>query len=158
MSVDELDDVDRGILHLLQEDARNNSAAHIAEQVGVTANTVRNRIERLQEREIIDGFFPMIDYEQAGYQVLVSIRCTAPVPDRTDLAQQALDFDNVVAVRELMTGRRNVELTIAAAEGDELTRAASELHELGLEIEDEELIKNDYRRPFSDFALDEPHD
>ena len=33
MSSDELDEIDRGILHLLQQDARNCSAADIAEKV-----------------------------------------------------------------------------------------------------------------------------
>lgn len=63
MSIDELDELDRGILHCLQEDARNNSAADIAEKVGVTANTVRNRIQRLEEEGVIQKYTPIIDYE-----------------------------------------------------------------------------------------------
>ena len=152
MASDVLDEVDRGILHLLQQDARFNSATDIAEQVDVTANTVRNRIERLEARGIIRGYIPVIDYEQADYQLKVVMRCTAPVPDRTDLAQEALAIDGVIEVREMMTGRRNVEVTVVAAEGDQMTAAASQLTELGFAIEEEELIKNDYVQPFDFFG------
>lgn len=154
MSSQELDAVDKGILHLLQEDARNNTAADIAEQVGVTANTVRNRIGRLEERGVVTGYVPEVRYEQAGYQLKVSIECSAPVPDRTDLAVQALDIDGVVSVRELMTGRGNVQLTVVADESEEVTEAAANIHEIGLEIEAEELVKNDHSRPFSHFDVE----
>lgn len=155
MVTDELDGVDRGILHLLQEDARNNSATAIAEQVRVTANTVRNRIRRLEERGIIDGYVPLVKYEPAGYQLKVSIRCTASVPERSTLAREALDVVGVVAVRELMTGRGNVEVTVVAAESDHVTQAANDLTDIGLDIVAEELVKTDHTQPFDHFGLPE---
>lgn len=154
MSTDELDDVDREILYRLQQNARDNTAADIAEYVGVTANTVRNRIERLEAAGILTGYVPTVNYESAGYQLVVCIRCTAAVPDRTELAEQALQIDGVVSVRELMTGRGNVVVTVAASESDRVTRAATEIQELGLQIEQEELVKDDRATPFSQFAPD----
>lgn len=151
---EKLDAVDRRILYLLQEDARFTTATEIAEEVDVTANTVRNRIERLEEREIITGYIPLIDYERAEYPLKVVIRCTAPVPERTDLAKAALDVDGVTEVRELMAGQRNVEITVVASESQSVTVAASKLVELGFEIEEEELMKNDYRSPFDRFEVD----
>lgn len=154
MDAYELDDVDRGILHKLQEDARNHSATDIAAEVGVTANTVRNRIGRLEERGVITGYVPEVRYEQAGYQLKVSIECSAPVPDRTDLAVRALEVDGVVSVRELMTGRGNIQLTVVADESEDVTEAAERIHDVGLEIEAEELVKNDHSRPFSHFDVE----
>lgn len=151
MESDQLDEVDRGILHMLQTDARNNTATDIAEVVGVTANTVRNRIERLEDRGIISGYTTHVQYEEAGYQLKVSMKCSAPVPDRTDLAEQALEIDGVIAVRELMTGRGNIEVTVVAGASEEVTEAAARVHEIGLEIEAEELVKNDHGRPFAGF-------
>ncbi len=151
--VDELDEVDREILYFLQEDARNNSATAIAEEVGVTANTVRNRISRLEDRGVVTGYRPGIDFEKTGFQLRVSIKCTAPVPDRTALAKQALDIDGVVAVRELMTGRANIELTVVGRESEDVTRAATAIHELGLKINEQELIKNDHSTQFDYFNL-----
>lgn len=150
----ELDEVDQRILYLLQEDARFNTATDIAEEVDVTANTVRNRIQRLEERGIVRGYTPLVDYERADYQLKVVMRCTAPVPERTDLSKAALEIDGVTEVRELMAGQRNVEVTVVAAESHDVTVAASQLTELGLEIEEEELVKNDYQRPFDGFGVD----
>jgi DNA-binding Lrp family transcriptional regulator len=151
----ELDKVDRAILHLLQENARFTTAADIAEEVDVTANTVRNRIQRLEDRGIIKGYVPLIDYEKADFQLKVVIRCTAPVPDRTELAEEALGIKGVIEVRELMTGQRNVEVTVIADESEHLTAAATALTELGFDINDEELVKNDYEQPFDHFGQED---
>jgi hypothetical protein len=43
-----LDDVDRGIRHRRQVEARNTTAGEIAEKVGGSAGTVRNRIDILE--------------------------------------------------------------------------------------------------------------
>lgn len=154
MPPDMLDEIDAGILHSLQENARNKSAAEIAEAVGVTANTVRNRIRRLEERGVIEGYVPLIDYEQADFQIKAVIVCTAPIPERKHLARKAVDVAGVTHVRELMTGHRNVLVTAVAAESKSLTDVASRLHNIGLTIEEEELVKNDTHRPFSHFGDD----
>ncbi|TYT60334.1 Lrp/AsnC family transcriptional regulator [Natrialba swarupiae] len=151
MNSDKLDETDRGILHLLQEDARNYSAADIAEEVGVTANTVRNRISRLQERGVIDGYVPLLNYEQAGYQLTVIMCCTAPIPKRRTLAQRAGTIDGVTQVREVMTGHQNVQVIAVASESEKITEIANRLHELGLKVESEELVKNEYVQPFGNF-------
>ena len=157
MNPEVLDEIDRGILHLLQKDARNHSAAAIAEEVDVTANTVRNRIRRLEEEGIVEGYAPLLDYERADFQVKVAMICTAPSPGRTALAEEALDVAGVVEVRELMTGKRNVIVTAVAAETERMTEVASALHDIGLAIEEEELVKNDYAQPFDHFGIDDVH-
>lgn len=80
--------------------------------------------------------------------------CTALIPERPFLAKEALELNGVVGVRELMTGKRNVIVTAVAAEGEEITNVANAITELGLTIESEELMKNDYVRPFSQFGHD----
>ena len=62
----DLDDVDRSILYMLQEDARNTTAQEIANRVGVSASTVRNRINRLEDDNIIQGYHPELNYEAAN--------------------------------------------------------------------------------------------
>lgn len=49
----ELDDVDRSIISLLQEDGRR-PAAEIARLIGTSVQTVRNRVERLVKNAVID--------------------------------------------------------------------------------------------------------
>jgi len=60
-----LDEVDRGILFVLQRDARNITIQEITKKVEVSASTVRNRISKLEDTDIIEGYSPQINYEQA---------------------------------------------------------------------------------------------
>ena len=156
MSVDHpvLDEIDRGILQLLQRDARNNTAVEIGERVGVSDGTVRNRIDHLETEGIIEGYVPTIDYDRAGYQLKIVFQCTARIVERADLAEAALSIDGVVNVREIMTGRRNVVVTAVAPESDDVTRVAYKLDDLGLDVEAEELMRSEHIRPFNHFGTE----
>ncbi|WP_123537379.1 Lrp/AsnC family transcriptional regulator [Halosimplex salinum] len=149
-----LDDIDRAILQLLQRDARHRTAVEIAEQVGVSDGTVRNRIEDLEDRGVLEGYVPVVDYEAAGYQLEVRFTCTATIVEREQLARKALEIGGVVEVMELMSGRENVDIVAVAPKSDDLTRIAEALHELGLQIESQELIRHRYIRPFDHFGTE----
>lgn len=62
----DLDNVDRGILHLLQLDARHTTVQEIGDKTEVSPCTVRNRIEQLETDGVITGYKPTIDYESAN--------------------------------------------------------------------------------------------
>ena len=55
-----LDDIDRQILYA-HTGRPNTSATAIAEQVSVSSATVRNRIARLEESGVIEGYHPTIN-------------------------------------------------------------------------------------------------
>lgn len=150
-----LDEVDRAILQLLQRNARHQTAIEIGEAVGVSDGTVRNRIESLEQREIIEGYVPVIDYENAGYQLEVQFHCSARIVNREAYAEEALQIEGVVEVLELMTGTSNVEITAVAPRKDDLTRIAREIDELGLEVEEEKLVRRKYIRPFNHFGTED---
>lgn len=153
-----LDRVDRAIIQLLQRDARNLTAVDIAEAVGVSDGTVRNRIENLEKRGTIEGYVPVVNYEDAGYQLEICFHCTAPIVEREDMARRALDIEGVVEVLELMTGIANVEITAVAPRSADVTRIAKELDKLGVEIEHEKLIRHKYIRPFNHFGTEDVSD
>ncbi|NHN48943.1 Lrp/AsnC family transcriptional regulator [Halostella sp. JP-L12] len=155
MEPPDLDDVDRGILHMLQLDARNNSASVIADEVGVAPNTVRNRIDRLEAAGVIRGYHPHIDYERAGFQLRVVFVCTARVAERGDLADRVLDVEGVVGVTEILSGTENILVEAVSDTTDDLTRIAAGLEDLGLEIRDERFVKNARVQPFDNFGVDE---
>lgn len=58
MSESPLDDVDRAILHPLQQDARTLTPVDTAERLPVSDGTVRNRLARLEERGVVTGYVP----------------------------------------------------------------------------------------------------
>ena len=148
----ELDEIDRGILHLLQQDARHNTATDIAENVDVTANTVRNRIQRLEDAGVIKGYVPLIGYENTDKSMHMVVQCTVPIHERGELAETALAIDGVVAVREVMTGHRNLRIDLVAADTDEITAIVSRLQQQGIEVDEQELIKAEYQQPFDHFG------
>ncbi|GAA0254589.1 Lrp/AsnC family transcriptional regulator [Haladaptatus pallidirubidus] len=101
-----LDNVDRGILYHLQRDARNTTTQEIAETVGTSASTVRNRIEALENDGIINGYYPEIDYEAANLPLRVQFVCTAPPTKRAEYVEQVLDVQGVIDVQESSLGNR----------------------------------------------------
>lgn len=149
----DLDEVDRGILQLLQEAARNNVASTIADEVDVAPNTVRNRIERLEEAGVIQGYHPHIDYEEAGYQLHVVFVCTVPVSKRAELADKALGIEGVVEVTEILSGHQNLAVEVVGDGSDDITTIAKQLEEFEIEIQDEQFLKNVRTQPFDHFGV-----
>lgn len=148
----DLDDVDRGILYALQENARDATAAEMGDNVGVSASTVLNRIERLEATGVIRGYHPDINYEQAGFQLHVFIACRAPPAKRAELAQQALDLSGVVRVRELMTGAGNIHIEAIAVDSDGADELIEGIDTLGLELVSSDIVIADYAQPFDHFG------
>jgi DNA-binding Lrp family transcriptional regulator len=147
----ELDSVDRQILYHLQQDARHVSSGDIGEELGLSPSTIRTRLNKLEESGIVRGYHIDIDYERAGYPLYTKIICTAPVPERDTLASEARSVNGVTAVREIMTGERNVYVNAIGRSHDDLNRIAGELDELGLGIVDEQLIRDEYVCPYHGF-------
>ena len=63
-----IDNTDRRILELLQEDGRI-AASHIADELDISIPTVTERIKKLQESKIIQGIHAVLDPKQLGLDV-----------------------------------------------------------------------------------------
>ncbi|QCS43033.1 Lrp/AsnC family transcriptional regulator [Natrinema versiforme] len=147
----ELDEVDRGILHMLQKDARDNTTREIGEAVGVSAGTVRNRMEKLEDAGIIRGYVPDINYERAGYQLVILFTCTASDPSES-VAEDLLDEHGVVTVRKLLAGEENYHVTVVGSDTDDVSQIANSIRECGLEIVRSEVLDEEYVQPFNHFG------
>ena len=147
-----VDEIDKRILYYLARDARNTAATAIAEELQVTPATVRNRIRQLEEHRILRGYPAQIDYERIEGRVTYQFSCTAPVPERDRMAQSALEISGVVQVRELMSGHANLSVTVVGVDTDDVSRIASELSDLGLEIEEEDVVEDEYHHPYHPFG------
>ena len=151
METVDLDYTDRCILYSLQEDARRMSASTIAERLDVSARTVRNRIDKLEESGVIDGYRLDVNYETAGYQLHTMVVCTAPIEGREEIAKEAADVPGVINVREIMTGDQNLLVEVVGTDGDDLSRITSDLNDIGVHINDENIIRNDHDSQFHKF-------
>ncbi|MFB6167715.1 MAG: Lrp/AsnC family transcriptional regulator, partial [Haloferacaceae archaeon] len=121
MAGDDIDDVDRAILHALQEDARNLSSDEIADRAGIAGSTVRKRIQRLESSGVIKGYSAEVDYQKSGYPLRMLLFCTASIPERGDLIPDILAIDGVVSVQELVTGEQNLLVTAVGESDDDIT-------------------------------------
>lgn len=154
MESDPLDAIDRAVLYRLQQNARK-SFTDIADSVNVTDNTVRNRVEELEDRGVIERYQVNVNYDKAGVQHYFLFVCSARVSRREELARKARQHPGVVEVLTLMTGRNNLYVIAAETEKEAITQLAFNLDEAGLEIESEHLIKQHERVPFAGFQLEE---
>lgn len=146
-----LDNIDRGILHLLQLDARNTTAQEIADKTGVAASTVRNRIEEMEGDGVIEGYHPTINYEAANLPLEVLFIISAPPTERAEAVEDLLDIKGVVNVRETLTGRRNIYIEAVGTSTSNIAQITDSIHELGLEIESSEIVKQSRVQPFNHF-------
>ncbi|MFC7132432.1 MULTISPECIES: Lrp/AsnC family transcriptional regulator [Salinibaculum] len=151
MADEDIDDVDRAILHALQEDARNMSSGDIAERTGTSDSTVRKRIQRLESGDVIKGYSAEVDYQQSGYPLRMLLFCTASIPERGELIPDILAIDGVVSVQELVTGEQNLLVTVVGESDSDITPVAQELLEMGLTVADEVLVRSHETTPFGEF-------
>jgi Lrp/AsnC family leucine-responsive transcriptional regulator len=151
MTDQEIDDVDRAILHALQEDARNMSSGDIAQRTGTSDSTVRKRIQRLESDGVIKGYSANVDYQKSGYPLRMLLYCTASIPERGDLVPAILQIDGVVSVQELVTGEQNLLVTAVGESDGDITPVAQQLLDMGLTVADEVLVRSHETTPFGRF-------
>jgi DNA-binding Lrp family transcriptional regulator len=149
---DDIDDVDRAIIHALQEDARNMSSGDIAERTGTSDSTVRKRIQRLESDGVIKGYSAEVDYQRSGYPLRMLLFCTASIPERGGLIPEILALDGVVSVQELVTGKQNLLVTAVGESDSDITPVAQALLEMGLTVADEVLVRSHETTPFGEFS------
>lgn len=148
----QIDTVDERILYYLSQDSRHTSAPDIAEKVDVSAPTVRNRIRRLEEEGVIRGYRADINYQKVGGRLRNHYVCSTGSRDREEMAQRVLDVPGVINVREILSGKGDLRITVVGTDTDDLTRIAQGITSLGIEIDDEDLIHREYFRPYAPFG------
>lgn len=67
-----LDDLDIKILNLLQDQGRTKRN-QLAEEVGLSIPSVSERLNKLEERGIIEGYYAKINKKVFGYDIMVFI-------------------------------------------------------------------------------------
>jgi len=152
MAPENLDRIDRGILFLLQSDARNVTTEEIGERVGVAASTVASRIRKLEESEVITGYYPAVDYEKSGFDQHLLVVGTAPPDETGAIVDDVFGVRGVVRVRELVTDEENVSVEVVAESQSDVERRIEELTDAGLRVSRTEVVKRDLHQSFDEFG------
>ncbi|KXB05824.1 AsnC family transcriptional regulator [candidate division MSBL1 archaeon SCGC-AAA382C18] len=146
------DEIDKRIIYRLSQDARNKTASEIAEEMNVSPGTVRNRVRQLEEKNIIKGYHSNIDYERLGNKLTNLFKCSFSVQNREETARKALQIPGVINVRVIMAGHGGLHIKAVGEDTEDLAQIAEKISNLGIEIEDEDLIQQEYFRPYQPFG------
>jgi Lrp/AsnC family leucine-responsive transcriptional regulator len=109
-----LDEIDRRILHALQEDARL-TIAEVAERVGLSSTPCWNRIRRLEAEEYIVGYVALLDQTKLGFPDTVIIEVTLDHHDEETLERFGAALAEFPEVLEayLITGDYDYVIKVA---------------------------------------------
>lgn len=100
---DDLDEMDRRILNLLQQDARL-SFRNVSRRLKVSDATIRSRVARLEQNNIIKGFSTMIDPQRVGMDVIGLVQLEVEAEQLTKFTEAMRTVEEVKLVME--TGER----------------------------------------------------
>jgi Lrp/AsnC family leucine-responsive transcriptional regulator len=87
-----LDDTDRKILELLQRDARLTNAA-IGEAVGLSAPSVFERVRKLEQKGVIEGYTVKVNPAAVGRPLTAFIRLTLAYDEKHEAGLRAISQD-----------------------------------------------------------------
>lgn len=149
-----IDDIDERILYHLAADARHTSAPDIAETLDVSPPTIRNRIRRLEDANVITGYHAHIDYEHVDSRLTNLFLCTTTDVDRERFARRVLAVAGVIGVREVMTGNEDLHVMAVGTDMDDLSRIARDIKALGVDIEEEDLVHREHLQGYAPFGPD----
>ncbi|QKS01424.1 Lrp/AsnC family transcriptional regulator [Sphingomonas sp. CL5.1] len=124
MTLPQLDDLDRKLIDLLSCDARVSNRK-IAVDLGVTEGTVRGRIKRLQQDNLI-AFTAITSFDLVETTKLAFIAIQADVMNVREIARNIADLPQVSSAM-IMMGRFNILAICLFSELDRLYEVASDL-------------------------------
>ncbi|WP_280585900.1 Lrp/AsnC family transcriptional regulator [Halorubrum sp. Boch-26] len=114
----EIDETDRAILRILQEDART-PFSEVARRIDMSSATVHDRVGRMEEAGVIQGYHAEVDPKAVGYGVSAFVGLRVEQGREEDALERLRDIDGVSEIH-LTTGEWDVILRVVAADTDNL--------------------------------------
>lgn len=124
-----MDNVDRKIVKLLQDNARMPLKA-IAEDVFMSSPAVAARIERLQEAGILIGFHALVDETRLGYPVKAFISLEMEPLQKPEFYPFIKAIPNVLECN-CVTGQYSMLIKVCYKDTNELDEFINELQRFG---------------------------
>ncbi|MFX1273714.1 MAG: winged helix-turn-helix transcriptional regulator [Promethearchaeota archaeon] len=113
-----LDDKDKEILNILQENCRV-SYNELSEKVGLAASTIHNRVQKMQKDGIINGFHAQVDPFKIGFKTLALLGLSIDPLKLDIVAKKIASFDEVQLVAAT-TGDHDIVAQIISKNEKEL--------------------------------------
>lgn len=123
-----LDAADRAILDLLLDDSRISLRA-LGARIGLSAPAVRDRILRLEDVGIIEGFSIRLNARALGFPLEAVLR-VAPLPGRLRKVEATLQAMPEVVECSVVTGEDCFVARLVMRDVSELDRLLGPLHDM----------------------------
>ncbi len=115
-----MDDIDRLMLSVLQDDART-SYAELGRCVGLSAPAVAERMRRLESSGIITGYHASVDLKKAGFGIVAFVRLNSAPDLAPQLERLAAETSEVLEFNRV-TGTEGYVMKVAVSSIEHLER------------------------------------
>ena len=114
-----LDKINIDILTEMEEDARISLHA-LSRRLGYPVSTIRDRIQKMEEEGIIQGYHTILDHKKLGYGIkaIVQIFYQQTIPHQKSLSEVG-KFPEVSSI-QFVTGEMDEQITVYARDVDHL--------------------------------------
>lgn len=123
-----LDKVDHAILDALLHDARASQRA-LADHIGLSPPAIRERIRRLEDDGVIEGFTIDISTRALGYPLEAIVRLE-PLPGKLHIVERALQDAPQVTQCDKVTGEDCFVARVVLRDVADLDRVLDPFHDL----------------------------
>jgi DNA-binding Lrp family transcriptional regulator len=107
---DKFDEVDFGIIKLLQEDSRL-SFGKIAAKLGISVGTAYNRIKSLKEKGVLKQYTVLIDHYKLGFTMTAIVLIQAEGTHLVELENEIAKMESVISVYDI-TGDYDIAVVV----------------------------------------------
>ncbi|NHJ23180.1 MAG: Lrp/AsnC family transcriptional regulator [Candidatus Lokiarchaeota archaeon] len=122
-----LDEIDKDIIKILQENAKT-SYREIQDMLGISIGTIHNRISKLENNKIIEGYTVKLNNEQLGFKLTFLIRIQIDGKHTQEILEKIKSKPEVCSVFHT-TGEQSAALICRFKEAGDVHNFIRELNE-----------------------------
>ena len=122
-----LDEIDRNILRILQNDART-SYREIQDKLGISIGTIHNRISKLKKNGVIEGYTLRLNNEKLGYKLTFLIRIDCDGKFTEEILEDLKEIPEVCSIFHT-TGEQSAALICRFKESEDVHSFIRELNQ-----------------------------
>ncbi|WP_185715624.1 hypothetical protein [Halocatena pleomorpha] len=89
----------------------------------------------------------------ANLPLQVTFVISAPPTNLAEFSEQLREIQGVIDVREMLASRRNIRVDVVGTSTDDIITVTDAIHDLGVEIESSEMMRQRHVQPFNHFFL-----
>jgi len=123
----DIDEIDRDIIRILQDNART-SYREIQDKLGISIGTIHNRIAKLKDKNIIEGYTIRLNNTKLGYKLTFLIRMQINGKHTEEILSEIKDRPEVCSIFHT-TGEQSAALICRFKESDDVHKFIRELNE-----------------------------